>query len=88
MAKVSAGMGVLEPKIAILLDAEPVRVQMARVAEGLELGLISYECDGSTGMLLDDLEGVFGPGDSARAAPKGAWCLRGRRRCVNPQRGA
>lgn len=87
VAKVSTGVGILKPEIAVLLDAEPVRVQMARIAETLKLGTVSNKCDGSAAVLLDDLESVLRPGDSARAAPKGALCCRGGRGGVHPQGG-
>lgn len=70
VAKISAGMGVLESEVAILLDAEPVRIQMACAAEAVELRLISDDSDSSATLLLDDLESIFGPGHSSGTAPE------------------
>lgn len=70
VAKISAGMGVLESEIAILLDAEPVRIQMTCAAEVVKLWLISDESDSPATLLLDGLESIFGPGNSSGTAPE------------------
>lgn len=71
VAKISAGVGALESEIAILLDAEPVRIRMACTAEVVELGLLSDKSNGSTTLLFDDFKSIFGPGNGSGAAPKG-----------------
>lgn len=80
VAKISAGMGVLESEVAILLDAEPVRIQMTLAAEAVQLRLISDESDSSATLLFDDLKGIFGPGNGSGTAPKGFRVFGGARR--------
>lgn len=87
VAEVSAGLGILEPKIAILLDAEPVDIQVACVFEALELCSVSNDRDGSSAVLLDDLESVFWPGDSSGAAPEGVRGFGRCRKCIRPAGG-
>lgn len=86
VVKTSAGMRVLESEVTILLDAEPVRVQVTRVTETLELELISYELHGSAAALLDDLESVVKPGDSAGAAKEAIQRIHGARKVVRDNR--
>lgn len=70
VAKVSAGLRILEPKVAILLDAEPVGVQLACIARALQFRSIALDGDGSAAMLFDDLESIFWPRDSSGATPE------------------
>lgn len=69
VTKVPAGMGILKPKVAILLNAVPVGIHGVGIAEVLELDFIPDECDGSAAVFLDDLKGLFGTGHVSRVAP-------------------
>lgn len=76
VAKVSASRGIQDSKVSILLDAVPVGVQVAGILGIQELDFLPDECDGSSTVLFNDLEGLFGTGNISEVSP-GTWATNG-----------
>lgn len=78
VAKVPASLRIKESEVSILLDAVPVGVQVAGILGIQELDLVLDECDGSSAVLFNDLEGLFGTGNISGVSPgicgtNGGW---------------
>lgn len=90
MAKITSSLGILEPEPPILLDAEPVGLNVINTGrcDFLEFEIAADELDGFAAVLLDDLESIFGIRDRSLTAPEAFGACRGGRRGVDRTSGS